>query len=124
MERITWKEVERAERRWKIQKGIDDVKFKVKDGFWKTVDFVENHAGAVIVGAMVVGEMANIVVKVNNSKNKADDSRRRNEEIYDPSKKIWYDIKPMSNDEKIEYAERVDKGESRYEVLKDMRKLR
>ena len=60
---------------------------------------------------------------------KSGDQRRedyhRNRQQYDRSADVWYDLKrPMTNTEKIEFAQRRRKGESVLDILKDMKLIK
>lgn len=71
---------------------------------------------------LVVPGIAWLVRRFFKSRDQRREDYHRNCQQYDRSCDIWYDLKrPMTNNEKIEFAQRRKRGEDVLSILKDMK---
>lgn len=81
---------------------------------------IAGQVGLQCIGAMVQTGLNEIMI----AKRDADKKKWCSLHIYDKKHDITYELKrPMTNDEKVSYSERVTDGENIGTVLKDMKVL-
>ena len=108
---------------------LENIKFKVKEGYYKTVDGVK-HINAFLkenteirntLIAIGMGLGTGIVrASVKSHKNKLEFEERETR-IWDPRAGMYYNLhKPLKPAQKLAYTTRYNTGENGAEILRDM----
>ena len=104
---------------------IDEFKRKVKEKATKAIDFVVENRGAIVVAIPFVLAGFSEFNKAANRHERAREERRRDSRVYDPSLGDWWELKkPLTNNERLEMETRIENGEKRGDILRDMGKLK
>ena len=118
MERYTWKQIEREEK-------IDAIKQKVKDKTDKFKNFVSRNKAIIIGSAPFAIALISELNKAANRRERIREDRRKDSRIYDPMIGDYWELRrPLTNNERMMYQERVRHGESRGVILDDMDALK
>lgn len=118
MEHYTWKQIEREEK-------IDAIRQKVKDKTDKFKNFVVRNRAIIIGSAPFAIAILSELNKAANRRERIREDRRKDSRIYDPMIGDYWELrKPLSNNERLMYQERVRRGESRGSILEDMNLLK
>lgn len=105
-----------------------EIKYDIKCGFEKTVHWAEDNKELALAMIPVVLYAGKEVSKAISSIDRKIDLKKEQElqelSVYDHSLGMYHKLRrPMTPEEKIELSIRVKNGESKVEVLKDMRLL-
>ena len=118
MEHYTWKQIEREEK-------IDAIKQKVKDKTDKFKNFVSRNKAIIIGSAPFAIALLSELNKAANRRERIREDRRKDSRIYDPMIGDYWELRrPLTNNERMMYQERVRHGESRGVILDDMDALK
>lgn len=108
---------------------LEKIKFKVKEGYYKTVDYAkrantflkENPEVRNTLIAMGMGFGTGVVrTSIKAHKNRIELNERETR-IWDPRMGMYYNLrKPMSPAQKLEYTRRFSAGENGAEILRDI----
>ena len=118
MERFTWKECERQDKKDNFKRNVKEKLHDAKD--WVSCHKTELFAFGVL-GVMGMRELN----KAATHKERRIERNKQERMIYDPSIRDWWELKkPLTNEERVEYESRVNNGEDRGKVLYSMKKLK
>lgn len=125
-ETINFEDIKPELKKQKIKAKIREAANKVKETTKKAVGWCKEHpeiAGLIAVGLGKVGHDIYRDVRSDMRERREINSRERR--TYDPQTGDWYDLKrSLSNREKEEIRHRLDDGERKVDILRDMRVLR
>lgn len=105
----------------KFDDACDKVKRKAKE-IWETTK--ENKEVAIAVGSVAVPAFVEFVKLAAKSRTRKEENERKKKSMWDPVEGHWWDLRrEPTNSELLIIERRVKNGESRGEVLQDMRLL-
>lgn len=114
---------ERIDITWEIKKR--ELKDKVKNAWNGVCRFVDNNKEIIAVSLPIAGKVVYDLVKQHKRNSYLREERElKDQHIYDPRLGIYFKTrKPLSTNQRLEFAARREKGESVSDILRDMRIL-
>ena len=112
--------------KFKLEAAKREVIFRAKQVKNAVCNFcVQNPTAAAVIGSAAFGGLTTIVKDIRKDHRIRKENDRRDSRIYDRKADQWFDTRrPLTNKEKARLTERYNRGESKYNILKDMHLLR